>query len=237
MSSWHEQALDAHIESLLAKDPQWSEFLTQVQRRMNGGAFSDVDDVVQYAAIVRKPYTYADAYVMANIHGALYEHKIARLTITMPLTAPPDKNLEAVAEVFQGKMAPFVLEMWGGYGDQDGILSWDRPVRAYLPGYEPTEASGSYQQSQQVQQIRLPPGHIPLEVGSTLASRSWFHLLQDGGLARWPYESNEIHVYVVLQNLIDSEMYAGRMYPTVELLEAEDTNPYIDVSDDMRWAP
>jgi len=37
-----------------------------------------------------------------------------------------------------------------------------------------------------------------LEVGSTLGSRTLLHLRFEGGIARWPYDSEDIYIYVVI---------------------------------------
>ena len=40
------------------------------------------------------------------------------------------------------------------------------------------------------------PFSVPLEVGYTLPSRTFAHLLTEGAVARWPYDEDQIHLLV-----------------------------------------
>jgi hypothetical protein len=59
----------------------------------------------------------------------------------------------------------------------DGQFSWSSPLT--FPTHE------------------QQPGLVPFEVGTTASSRTILHLREDGGVARWAYDSNDIVLGVV----------------------------------------
>ena len=81
--------------------------------------------------------------------------------------------------------------------DQDGFLSWSTPIEV---------EAGSVC-------VTVPPGRVPLEIGSTKPSRTLLHVAMDHGVARWPYASEDIHLFVNLgkrSGEILAERWQGR---------------------------
>lgn len=236
-NTWHEKALKTHVENLLANDPNYVEVLTHIYQQMCAGWFDYVADVVQRDASGHRTYTFVDAYVVAQIHRAMFDHKIAMLTIGMPITAQPDRRLPEISEALQDRTTPFTIDLWGGVGDDDGTLSWSRPVRAYLPAYEPTESSEGYREFRQHMDVLLLPSRLPIEVGSTKSSRTWTHLLQDGGVARWAYGSNRINSYVVLKDLHDGEVYGTQRCTVLHPFLPSMVTMSHHSGDHLQWVP
>ena len=79
---------------------------------------------------------------------------------------------------------PFCAAFRGGYGDSDGFLEWSAPVDVRVPDAD------------NFGWCRIPARRLPLEVGYTTASRTLMHLIEDRGLARWPYGCRVIRVFV-----------------------------------------
>lgn len=46
--------------------------------------------------------------------------------------------------------------------------------------------------------VDLRPGTVPLEIGTTMPSRTWAHLMREGAVARWPYGHKELTIFVNL---------------------------------------
>jgi hypothetical protein len=44
--------------------------------------------------------------------------------------------------------------------------------------------------------VMIQPGEAPLEIGSSLPSRTWLHLREDRAVARWPYGHDSFMLFV-----------------------------------------
>ena len=72
----------------------------------------------------------------------------------------------------------------GGPGDNDGSFTWEGELSAVrLRDNVPTET------------VYLPGRTLSLEVGSTQITTTFLHI-QRGGVARWPYGSTDIHLFI-----------------------------------------
>lgn len=76
--------------------------------------------------------------------------------------------------------------------DADGELCWSQPIRAQRSTGKASTETGDGRTRPEVMPFEIPPGCIPLEVGSTYPSRTLMHLIKHGGVARWPYESTVV---------------------------------------------
>src|SRR5690606_39295719 len=50
--------------------------------------------------------------------------------------------------------------------------------------------------------VEIVPGLLPLEVGYTDGSRTLLHFAQERGVARWPYGSDTIYLYKVIDDTL-----------------------------------
>jgi hypothetical protein len=80
----------------------------------------------------------------------------------------------------------------------DGLLEWETivafgPIQCEDHGKDDKDpCPAAFMKA-----ISRKPGSIPLEVGTTKPSRTLLHLLEPPfGVARWPYNSKDIHVLV-----------------------------------------
>jgi hypothetical protein len=106
-----------------------------------------------------------------------------------------DENAAKLAEL----PAPFQAAVDAAQrgGDCDGTLKWDAPITM-------DAASGLVLLASCRDAVKHPvpivataaAGWAPLEIGSTMASRTLLHLLQEGAVARWPYGSDCIRLLV-----------------------------------------
>lgn len=86
--------------------------------------------------------------------------------------------------------APYRAEFEGGRGRRggDGWLEWSTPITAGRHGTpgNPNDPA----------EVEVEPGSAILEVGTTAASRTYEWLVQNTKLARWPYDSEWITVFI-----------------------------------------
>jgi|GEM_PF-5594423 len=92
-----------------------------------------------------------------------------------------------------------------GLADQDGSFTWKSTVKFSVQRYD-----GTAKKVRKPRPVSVAPRTVPLEVGYTKGSRTMLHLSADLGLARWPYGSEAITVFVTLDPLILKLPYSSR---------------------------
>jgi hypothetical protein len=121
-------------------------------------------------------------------------------------TPHPDARRRENGAILTNLHPPYVAEVYQYQDDPsrgDGILRWTQPIRVLTS----TDTSLIIERRTKTCREKdlildmmrtLPPGQVPLEIGYTKASKTLFHLLHDGGVARWPYGQQEIRLWVTL---------------------------------------
>lgn len=143
---------------------------------------------------------------------------IARRRIPVGATPRPDSDREGNAARLSSIARPFAasLDMEQNGADSDGILTWGQPVTAW-------RATGVRILNAHVQHgtihapFDLKPYSVPLEVGYTKPSRTMHHLLTEGAVARWAYDSTAIDLLINIERI--GGFVAARHLPAgVELI-------------------
>lgn len=143
-------------------------------------------------------WPYEQVAAFALVHSDLMSGDVADVQLTTFGHAPsPDRERSANAAALADLPRPFIAEVDMGQngGDADGRLRWVEPIRVEVstgvPFTDPCGHTGP------VPAIRtIPPGSVPLEIGTTMASNTLFHLRRDRGVARWPYGHDLIRLFV-----------------------------------------
>lgn len=111
----------------------------------------------------------------------------------------PDRKRRENAAKLADLPSPFEAEVDAtqNAGDYDGTLKWHAPIRMYgatgAVFLDPCRRSAK----QPVGIVRtITDGWAPLEIGYTQPSRTLLHLLEMGAVARWPYGSDYIRLFV-----------------------------------------
>lgn len=99
----------------------------------------------------------------------------------------------------------FYGTFYGGLADQDGSFTWKSNVEFNVQRYD-----GAAKKVRKPRPVSVAPRTVPLEVGYTKGSRTMLHLGADLGLARWPYGSEAITVFVTLDPVILKFPYSSR---------------------------
>lgn len=140
---------------------------------------------------------------LLETHARVTSGRVAVTVLAVENSPNGDACRTVNAKVLEQLPAPFVgwVDPRQVSGDQDGILEWSQPVRM-------RRSTGLSVESQcprphaVLSRVTVGPASLPLEIGDTLPSRTWAHLEQDGGVARWAYGSVFVWVLVDLESTV-----------------------------------
>lgn len=186
MGSFHADAAeDAALDAI--SNPDCARMIHLTRESIKSGRWGD-----RYISIIGKPergpWTIGQLWAAALVHGGLSAGEIVIRRIPVCATPSPDRMRKDNAEALASMPEPWKpsLDMEQANGDCDGILSWDQAV-AFLQAETDDKPYGSL--------VRVEPkSGVPLEVGSTMPSRTWLHLFGNLAVARWPYGDDHVTV-------------------------------------------
>jgi len=124
--------------------------------------------------------------------------EITQIRIATGACPFPDKERALNQQILDTLVEPFTAEVDPGQhnADCDGRLSWSRTVISEKSTGVPYFADPDGAPTPLRAPKDVPAAGIPLEIGSTLPSRTLLHLGEYGGVARWPYESTVVRVLI-----------------------------------------
>lgn len=134
------------------------------------------------------------------LHSLIGAGDVAYTCISAGGTPGPDADREGNAALLAETHPTFEawLDMEQNGADSDGTLSWSEPLKVSRPTgvfYYPSVCRDA-EQSILAYPAMVKPGNAPLEVGDSWPSRTLMHLKQYGSVARWPYGSNLIWLFL-----------------------------------------
>lgn len=135
-----------------------------------------------------------------KLHALIGAGDVTYTCISTGGTPGPDAdrvgNAAKLAETHDRFEASLDMEQNGA--DADGTLSWSGPLRVSRPtgDFFYPSACRNVQQSILVCPAEVVEGSAPLEVGDSWPSRTLMHLVQYGAVARWPYGSKLIWLFL-----------------------------------------
>jgi hypothetical protein len=192
----HEEAAELLLDEMLSDD-RASAVLNATVRK-----FRQRDYDPRYVTAIGQmrqdpaywPLPQVAAYL--SIHAGINSGEYALFTVATRGEPGPDADRDGNAAKLANLKRPFAahLDMAQNAADQDGQFFWNKDVRSTrstgLPainGCESVPVTIPY---------RLYPAMAPLEVGTTLPSRTLAHLRVEGRVAHWPYGSRQMTVLV-----------------------------------------
>jgi hypothetical protein len=122
----------------------------------------------------------------------------SQVKIVLAVTPFPDAKRDANASVLQYLPEPFSahVDRTQRNDEQDGWLEWSQPIRVTrsvgVAYYQPGDKGPSPVNVRLI----IHPGKVPLEISTTLPSRTALHLASDADVARWPYDSTCIRLFI-----------------------------------------
>ena len=146
---------------------------------------------ITYTNAIGQPYKgWSDGQVAAysRVHYLIATGAVQEVII--PLGAYPgrDRGREAnQRKLTEGLPPEFTAEVFEGLSHHgDAQLRWTAgAVMPWVDGYGNTSEAP----------LCSWTDNAPLEIGHTDASRTLLHLMETGVVARWPYESEDIHLF------------------------------------------
>jgi hypothetical protein len=150
----------------------------------------------------------------ARVHAGIASGAIGRILVRAG--GPPSRDSHRVenAAMLSDLPYPFGAFVDPGQGmstSGDGRLEWIAPVE-----FETPEGA-----------VVVGPTSIPLEIGTSAASRTLLHLIEDRAVARWPYGQDWITVFVGLEQpfLRPAQLLADRRRRYLESLRDAEPLP------------
>lgn len=187
---------------IMATNRQWYQVVADVYRRLHEG-FYPADYVKVIMQCHRGSIDMIDAFFFAKVHAGIFGGDILLGMWEVGATPSADErhaeNQTKLRELsrYNPPLDARYDPSYGGSGaDGDGSVSWQESVE--LDRCVRVKGSDRH--------VRVPvhPCHIPLEVGSTQPTTTFYHLI--GGtkaVARWPYGSTWLTILCVAPHAFD----------------------------------
>ncbi|MCL6302812.1 hypothetical protein [Streptomyces kronopolitis] len=166
--------------------PEAAQALARTRLRLRGGSI----DALYVARIGQTHYgpgqwppEQAAAYL--RVHTGLATGEFAQ--VLLGVAGPPERDADRagnqdVLATMHESFRP-VLDAEQNGADADGVLWWDQNIIVDCS----TGQTGEDGARPAMRPVSVEAGSAPLEVGVTDPSRTLMHLVQHGGVARWPY--------------------------------------------------
>ncbi|MEA2206553.1 MAG: hypothetical protein QOE77_3329 [Blastocatellia bacterium] len=146
------------------------------------------------AQLVAAPLRYYDAYAFSQVHAQILTGEVAIILVNVGATPRGDKEVDYHNAILADSPSyMFFGTFYGGLADQDGSFTWKSNVEFNVHRYD-----GAAKKVRKPRPVSVAPRTVPLEVGYTKGSRTMLHLGEEHGLARWPYGSESITVFVTI---------------------------------------
>lgn len=135
-----------------------------------------------------------------ELHALIGSGEVTYTCISTGGTPGPDVdragNAAKLAETHPRFKAWLDMEQNGA--DSDGSLKWAEPLKVSRPTGEFFYPSSCKEADQSIltYPTMVEPGSAPLEVGDSWPSRTLMHIRQYGSVARWPYGSELIWLFL-----------------------------------------
>ncbi|CAM5626260.1 hypothetical protein STENM36S_08725 [Streptomyces tendae] len=147
-----------------------------------------------------KKWPLAQHAAFINIHALIGAGDVAFTCISTGGTPGADADRAGNARKLADTMSPFQaeLDMHQNGADSDGVIRWDEPLK--ISRSTGAHFYPSVCRKQEYSLVTYPTvrkaGSAPLEVGDSWPSRTLMHLHQYGAVARWPYGSKLIWLFI-----------------------------------------
>lgn len=146
----------------------------------------DLQSMIDVIGQPRGGWEMGQLFAMSCIFDLWTNQALAVVELMVGITPTRDADRAGNQERLNQVKAPFVghvdTDQHGAEGD--GTLSWTSDISASLYGLQESRS------------VTYGEGSAPIEIGSTDASMSPFHLVRFGTLARYPYGHNVITLLI-----------------------------------------
>lgn len=216
----HEYMAELALERFL-KDRDGLEVLRLARQGLRTGQWDEeyVAAIGQHAMMGPSSWPEEQVAAFAEVHSLIYGGSVATVLVGTGGEPLPDADREGNAAALATLPPPFraKVDMRQHMREGDGVVFWDEPIRASL-ATQIIERAPDGTTYPHTLSITIPPGSAVLEIGSSLPSRTWAHLIDRGGrVARWPYGFDRLRLMV---NMDETTMIASRVAALVHAARA-----------------
>lgn len=173
-----------HVNKLIAQTEHWEPVLRQYVTKMRSG-FWDDEYLVYAFQLARGNWDIYAAFCFAHLHSWIGIGKVLIADIEIGVEPERDSEIDKNNQLLARLPAPFSSKFWGNNDDCDGYVKWCEPIEL-----------GQIDCTGREIVITIPPRSVPLEVGLTRPDTTIYHILGEHGLARWPYGSKRIRLFI-----------------------------------------
>ncbi|MFD9056192.1 hypothetical protein ACFWCM_12830 [Streptomyces albidoflavus] len=195
----HEEVAEDQLDDIL-QDPGSARVFAEWRRRFQEGNY-DAQYVAAIGQTNRDPkyWPLEQTASFIHVHTGLMSGLYGHVSISVGASPGPDADRAGNAEKLRHVHRLFAahLDMEQNGADSDGDLSWKQGISLNRSsglglitdcGTAPVRMLAN-----------VAPWKVPLEVGSSKPSRTFLHLHMEGGVARWPYDSDRITLLLNLE--------------------------------------
>lgn len=138
------------------------------------------------------------------VHHMLMEGEVASVRIGTDGKPGPDKDRVGNQSKLDDLPGPFTAVVDPDQGTStfgDGTLAWHETIKMEKSlGVPHIDLATDHRAPVEIISD-FPPGDVPLEIGTSKPSRTYMHLLNGQGVARWPYGSEYIWLFVPTETM------------------------------------
>lgn len=201
MTTIHERGAHAVLDRMLTLEPTAVELVRTRSRLADDRHFTSgfVSAVGQLHRVAPGDWPVHQVAAFLDVHAAVGAGRYAMVHVEVGATPCPDAERAANAAALSDLPEPFTahLDMGQNAADEDGTVLWaDDIIVTRSTGVSYTAACSTREPLTIPTLVR--PFHVPLEVGTTMPSRTLLHMEEDGGVARWAYGSTDLHILLNL---------------------------------------
>jgi hypothetical protein len=209
----HTWSAEIMLKHMLA-DPEGMETISLAYAGLREERWGEdyIDAIGQHALTPARSWPMEQVAAFAMVHHLVYSGEVAQVLVGTRGTPHRDADRKGNAAALARLPGPFTAEvdMYQSNAGSDGTVSWDEPIWVeLLTGLIERREDGST--APYPLRFLIPPGHAPLEIGSSLPSKTWAHLVADhGAVARWPYGHSSFRLFVNLGFMTMKNEFAER---------------------------
>ncbi len=204
MTSFHAQAIEKILDERI-KDPAWAVLLVEVHRKLRHHEYGPpllVDAIFQNHT---ESVGIEDALAFTLVWSSVMAGELCLCEIEVGHEPHEDRARDLNREVLSRLPIPFAADVSDqNCADSDGGLSWGAPIRT-------DRQLRTEQGHAQSETWMAPPSAVPLEIGSTKASRTALHVRESRALARWPYGHKSIMLFIAHPSALHVSAWDSRL--------------------------
>jgi hypothetical protein len=173
------------VEEIIRTDPEGAATLVEVTQKLREGFYDqDYADAIFQKAWQHGEYDIYDSLAFSRVHAGLQSGDILVTKIKVYSEPVKDKHIEEMNKRLKRieNVGPFKAIFYGDKSANDGVLTWTEPI--------------VMERVLDHEYFLVRDHNAPLEVGTTAATTTYLHLFRELSLARWPYHSEWIWLFL-----------------------------------------